>query len=293
MKPLRPLVLALALLAAAPVLAQTPLGGLDEHSARRLDRMEKALKEIRAIVFQGRETGQPVVVEPADTDAQLGAINDKLNDLQKALTRINDQLDVTGHALDQAQHEADSLREENGALKDRLTRLEQKVDALGAAAAPAANAAPDGIPQSSGDAAAPDEAPNAAAAAPDPASTFDAARRAFDARDFAGAANGFRDYVERFGDTPRAPLARYFLGRALMERQDYAGAAAAEVAAIRLWPQTSWAPDAVLELSRSLIALGKPGDACQTLAELQRRYPRAAPAVRAHAAAARREARCD
>ena len=50
----------LVLIASAPAFAQTPLGDpLDDHSAKRLDRMEKVVRELRAIVFQGRETGQP------------------------------------------------------------------------------------------------------------------------------------------------------------------------------------------------------------------------------------------
>src|SRR5208283_6197750 len=86
MKLVRPLVLALALAGApcAVAVAQTPLDPLDDHSAKRLDRMEQALREIRAIVFQGRETGKPVVVEPADTDGQLTALSQKIDDLQQA-----------------------------------------------------------------------------------------------------------------------------------------------------------------------------------------------------------------
>jgi tol-pal system protein YbgF len=203
---------------------------------------------------------------------------------------------VTGHALDQAQHEADSLREENGAIKDRLTRLEQKLEAMtsASAASPDANSAPASLgggplalnTDRGGQQGAPPMT------APDAASAFLTARRAYAARDFASAEPGFRDYIDHFGESPRAPEARYWLGKTLMERQDYADAAAADVAAIRQWPQTLWAPDAVLDLSRSLIALGKPTDACQTLAELQRRYPKASVAVRNGAAAARREAQC-
>ena len=65
--------------------AQVPLDPpLDERSAARLDRMEKAMRELRAIVFQGRETGQPVVVQPADTSGQINALTDRLNDLDRA-----------------------------------------------------------------------------------------------------------------------------------------------------------------------------------------------------------------
>ncbi|MFI4936399.1 MAG: tetratricopeptide repeat protein [Caulobacterales bacterium] len=273
MKRLSPLVLTLALAFAAPAIAQTPLDPLDDHSAKRLDRMEAVLKELRAIVFQGRETGKPIVVEPADTDSQLAGVTEKLNDLQLALTRINGQLEVTTHALDQAQHETDALREENGALKDRLTRLEQKIDQMNAPPPPPA-------------------APQAAAPAEDPAAAFAAARAAYMGHDDATAEAGFRDFVDKYGDTPRGPEARYFLGKTLLARHAYADAAAADVAAVRLWPQTIWAPDAVLDLSRALIGMGKPSDACQTLDELTRRYPKVSLEVKAGATAARGEAQC-
>jgi tol-pal system protein YbgF len=279
MKTFRPIVLALALAVAMPAFAQTPLDPLDDHSAKRLDRMEQVMRELRAIVFQGRETGKPVVVEPADTDSQLAAITDKLNDLEQTLTRINGQMEVNAHALDQAQHEADALREENGGLKERLAVLEQKVDQLTAAAAPPPP------PASTPEAAAP-------AAAADPAADFAAARQAFVAHDYATAEAGFRDFITRYGDTARGPEARYFLGKVLLARQDYPDAAAADVDAIRLWPQTTWAPEAVLDLSRALIGMQKPTEACDTLGQLASQYPNAPAGVRAGAAAARGEAHC-
>ena len=242
--------------------------------------MEQVLREMRAIVFQGRETGKPVVVEPADTDSQLAAINEKLNDLQASLTRLNGQMDVNAHALDQAQHEADALREENGGLKERLVILEQKVDQLTSAATIAAPP-PAVSPQAS-----------APAFPDDPAAAFAASRQAFLAKDYAASEAGFRDFLNRYGDTARGPEAHYYLGRLLLQRQDYANAAAQEVSAIRLWPQTAWAPQAVLDLSRALIGMQKPADACQTLTELGRRYPRASAEVRAGAVAARGEAQC-
>ncbi len=48
----------------------------------------------------------------------------------------------------------------------------------------------------------------------------------------------------------------------------------------------------MLDLSRSLIALKKPADACQTLNELTRRYPKANPDVKNRAAAIRTQAQC-
>ena len=53
-----------------------------------------------------------------------------------------------------------------------------------------------------------------------------------------------------------------------------------------------WAPDAVVELARSLVALKKPDDACATLAELPKRYPKSPAAVSTRALAVSRQAKC-
>ena len=71
-------------LCAAQAVAQTALDDpLDDHSAKRIDRMEKVVRELRAIVFQGRDTGHPVVVQPADTDTRLASLADRLSDAQQ------------------------------------------------------------------------------------------------------------------------------------------------------------------------------------------------------------------
>ena len=110
--------------------------------------------------------------------------------------------------------------------------------------------------------------------------------------DYDAAEAAFSNYVATYPDTPATPEARYWWGKTLSVRGDHANAASAYIGAIRGWPQTAWAPDAVVELSRSLIALKKPTDACQTLAELGRRYPKAPASVMSRAAAARAQAKC-
>ncbi|MGH6993518.1 MAG: tetratricopeptide repeat protein, partial [Caulobacteraceae bacterium] len=95
-----------------------------------------------------------------------------------------------------------------------------------------------------------------------------------------------------YGDTPRAPEARYYLGRALMARKDWPEAATSDIGAIRGWPQTSWAPAAVLDLSRDLHEMGRNPDACETLDELSRRYPQADRQIRRDALVLRHESKC-
>ncbi|HEY5106545.1 MAG TPA: tetratricopeptide repeat protein [Caulobacteraceae bacterium] len=279
----RPLLAALAAgllcIGAAQALAQTPLDNdpLDDHSAKRLDRMEKVVRELRSIVFQARDTGQPVTVQPADTATQLNGLSDRVNDLERTLARLTGELEVTRHDLDLSRQDAVAERSENTAIKERLSALEQKIAALSAgpvaAAPPALDEQPPGPPA-------------------DPAQAFAAARHALEAGDFPSAETGFRDYVDRFGDSPRGPLARYYLAKALIGRHAWAEAATADIDAIRGWPQTTWAPDAVLDLARSLTEMKKPADACQTLDELARRYPKASAEVKSGAADGRTRAQC-
>ena len=197
---------------AGHALAQVSLDEpLDERSSKRLDRMEKAVKELRAIVLQGRETGTPVVVQPADTQSQIAGLGDKINDLTQTLARVNGELDVIKHDLDEARRAITDLRAENVTLKDRVTAVE--------AAAKAATAAPP-------------PAPAAAAPGPDPAEVFAAAKATFDAGDMTAAEAAFRDYVDKFGDGPGGPEARYYLARTLIAREAWPDAATAEIGAI-------------------------------------------------------------
>jgi tol-pal system protein YbgF len=271
-----PPVLALLLMAsAAPVFAQTPMGDpLDARDARRLDKMEQLMRELRAIVYQGRDSGKPVVVQPAETDYQLQELTRRLADLEQSLTRVNGSLETSNHDLAMARRDIEALKAENKALAGRAQALEQQ-----AAATPPP---PPPTGELSG-------APTPPASSSE---AFSQARQLMLNGDYSGAEAAFQDYVARYGDGPKGPEARYWLGKTLTARSAYADAAGAFIGAIRGWPQTSWAPDAVVELSRSLIQLKKPADACQTLDELARRYPKAPPAVTSRAAAARTQAKC-
>jgi tol-pal system protein YbgF len=259
------------LLIAAPVAAQTPLDDpLDARDAKRVDRMEKVVRELRSIVFQLRDTGKPVVVQPADTEGRMSDLANRIGDLEQSLTRINGSLESTTHELDKAKRDNTALQAQVKELTDRLAAAEK------AAAEPPPPPPP---PE--------EEAPKPTATA-----AFTQARQLMLAGDYDAAQSAFAAYVEAYPDAPRTPEARYWLGKTLSVKGSHAPAASAYIGAIRGWPQTSWAPDAVVELARSLTALKKPADACATLAELPKRYPKAPAAVTARAAAARTQAKC-
>ncbi|WP_091742312.1 tol-pal system protein YbgF [Phenylobacterium immobile] len=263
------------LLIAIPAASQTSLDDpLDARDAKRLDRMEKVMRELRAIVFQSqRQSGVPIVVQPADTDARLQGISDRLGDLEQTLTRLNGTMEALTRDLD-------LTRRDNVALKAQVADLATRLTALEASGAPAPAA---------GDAYG---APPAPPPGVDPAEAFSAARQLMLNGDYDGAERAFAAYVADYPDGPRTPEARYWLGKTLTVRGEDTAAAGAYIGAIRGWPQTAWAPDATVELARALVALRKPADACQTLGELGRRYPKAPVAVKNRAAATAAQARC-
>lgn len=277
--------LALAVLATTsvglggPALSQTPLpepavDPLDSRDAKRVERMEKVVRELRSIVFQLQKSDKPVVVQPADTDARMAEMAEKLSDLEQTLRSLNGSVDGATRDLDAARRENAALKTQVQGLNERLAAVEQKLASASVAAA--------------------EQAPVTAPAAPagDSAKDFAQARQMMLAGDYDAAETAFATFVETYPDAPKTPEANYWLGKTLSVRGAHANAAQAYIGAIRGWPQTSWAPDAVVELSRSLIALKKPADACSTLAEFARRYPKAAPTVAARAAAARTQAKC-
>jgi tol-pal system protein YbgF len=274
---LKAVLLASALaLSALPALAQTPMPDpLDDRSAKRLDKMEKVVRELRSIVFQGRDTGKPVIVQPAETDAQIAGLSEKLGDLEQTLTKLNGQNEVLTHDLDQARRANEAQKARADALDQRLAALEKQIaDQQAAAAAP------------------PVVAPPAAAAASDPSSAFKQARQLLLDGDYGAAESAFGGYVSAYPDSAKAPEARYWLGETQFVREAYGDAAGSYLGSLRGWPQTSWAPDAVLKLSRSLVALKKPADACKTLDELAKRYPKAPAAITSKAATTRTQAKC-
>lgn len=253
--------------------AQTPLpteeDPLSDRSKRRLDKMEAVLREMRAIVFQGRNTGQPVVVQFADTDERMSAMNQRIADLEASLQRVNEANERLTHDLDQTQRALEIAEKRVTSLNDRLAPLEDAAQAeQQAAQAEAERAAQD-----------PDEA-------------FASAAALMNGGDFDGAEAALADFVERHPDHAKAGEANYMLGKAYAVRSAHKEAAAAYVEAIRGYPKTSWAPDAMAELSRELIVLKQTDNACAALATLASKYPKAPASVTKKATAAKIQAKC-
>ncbi len=264
----------------------------EDPTEARFQKIEKQVKELRSILTQARDTGQPVTVRlTTDPDPTVDALQARIDDLEQAARTRNDQIDTLTHDLQSASKEAADSHGEVKALADRIARLETRIKALDDAEAATVNDA-NPPPPSGGPPAATGPAAGPAPAA-DADEAFKRARQLLLEGQYAEAGNAFQGFVDTYGDTPNGPEARYWLGETQYIRGKYADAATAYIGAIRGWPQTRWAPDAVVKLSRSLIALNKPADACRALVEFDKRYAGAAsPPAKAKAADARAAAKC-
>ncbi len=252
---------------------------LGESADKRLDRVEQSLREMRAILFQGRDTGKPVVVQPAETQGQVSTLDTHVADVQETLRRINSQLDqiTTDIASVRRDAAADAttirtLAQANNALVARVDAMEKALDTLNKDNA--ARAAAD------------------QAKAQDPGVQYTAAMQLYIDGQYAPAAAAFQTFLAAHPDDPNAPQARYELAESQYKQASYNDAAQSYLAAIRGWPATVWAPDAVIKLGLSLIELKRNSDACDVLAQLDAHYPTAPAAAKTQARAARTRARC-
>ena len=114
-----------------------------------------------------------------------------------------------------------------------------------------------------------------------------------DSGDYAGGGKALQDYIARYPSSPRTAEANYWLGRSLAVQNMQPDAAAAYARALKGWPQSSWAGDAVLRLSAALVEMKRADDACAALGEFERRYAaKAAATVRTRARDLRARAAC-
>ncbi len=252
---------------------------------RRLDRLDKQMREIRAIVLQGRDTGQPVVVKPEGPDPAVEALQTKLDQQDQTIRTLSGQVEVLGHDLEEA-------RRQNAAAHDAETELRGEVKALAdqmnrtQAPPPDAQATPPN---------APDQAPPPADAtgAPTEASAFKAAKVKLASGDYPSAGDAFTAYLQQYGASPHAKEAYYLLGESYYVRSLYGDATTAYARALKDWPKTPWAPDATVKLSRALSSTNRPDQACAALGEFDKRYAATAPkAVKTRAATTAAAAKC-
>lgn len=263
----------------------------DRMFDRRLDRDEQVLRDLRQIVLQAKASGAPVTVQSAGPDPAIAEMQGKIDDFAQTLQRLNGQIEGLEHNLELTRKGLADSADANRELAARITKLEGAQ-----AAAPAASAAapmPPGVlgQLPAGAAGAPDQ--SVAPGGADEILTYRQARQVLDTGDYAGGAAALQDYLARYPNSPRAAEANYWLGRTLAVRNMHPDAAGAYARALKGWPQSLWAGDAVVRLSASLIELKRADDACRAMSEFDQRYAgQAPPTLKARAKDVRTRAAC-
>jgi tol-pal system protein YbgF len=98
----------------------------------------------------------------------------------------------------------------------------------------------------------------------------------------------FQNFMTNFSSSELLPSAQYWIGNAYYAMRDYKSAIAAQQKVVRLWPENSKAPDALLNVASSQAEIGQSKEARETLRALVKKYPSSSAAEQAKQRLARK-----
>ena len=260
-------------------------------------------------------------------DAAIAQANQKIDDLEDTVRRMQGQMEMLHHQLDEANAHIDRMQKDFDYKICTMTAQQLGTDAAnlpcngaGPGAPPQSFNAPPSSPPPSNDPNAPRQLgtppgilgqipsntpmpipPPAGvsdgSAPPQPASSpnrpqFDAAMNQLSKGQYDEASAGFRAFADANPQDSLTPNAVYWVGAIAYVRKDYQGAARAFVEEIKKYGTAPRAPDSMLKLGQSLIAMGQKPQGCTTLDALPGKYPQASPNILGQAKAARKTAGC-
>ena len=120
-----------------------------------------------------------------------------------------------------------------------------------------------------------DKTKSSPASSSDPKDDYDAAVSTLQAGNFELAEKSFSKFLAKNGKTKYAPAATFYLGESFYLRNRYREAAEKYLEITTKFAQSGQAPDALLRLGQSLIAIGAKEQACASFSEIEIKYPTA------------------
>lgn len=253
-----------------------------------------------------------------DQDASIADLNQRLHDLEQALSRATGDNESLAH---QVQVLSDKLERQKKDFEYRLCTLSaQQLGAAGQAGddqnqtalpcpggggvsmtynAPPPPTQQQSVPQQSQGQvhlapppgvlgtlpAGTKMASVAPATNPAAKSQFDSALDMLAKARYDDARSAFRGFADAHPDDPLAPQAIYWIGDIAYVQKDYISAAHAFGEQIQKYPTSTRSAGSMLKLGQSLIAMGQTKKGCMTLGALPSQYPAAAKNITAEAAA--------
>ncbi len=244
-----------------------------EVLAADADRLSFALQDLRQLAQASSDTG-------AIAPTQAARFELRMNALEEALRKTTGQVETFDFRLQQLENRV-------GNLDERLLAVERSQ--LEMESGTTANASADsGAPASEGDQQAlanpsSDSGSSIALPSGSPEEQYDFAFGLLRQAKYADAQSALEQFLQGNAEHGLAGNAKYWLGETFYVRGDYQSSALIFAEAYREYPDSQKAPDNLLKLGMSLANLGDIENACGTLAELLRIYPRAASSIRGRA----------
>lgn len=121
---------------------------------------------------------------------------------------------------------------------------------------------------------------------------FDAAMNLLAKAQYDEARSAFRSFADAYPKDDLASQAVYWVGAIAYVQKDFPGAARAFAEEIKEYPSSPRAPESMLKLGQSLIAMNQKQEGCTTLGAISGKYPKASKTIQRAAEKARKDARC-
>ena len=221
---------------------------------------------------------------PSAATAQRGDpvyIEDRLNQLQQAITMLTGQIEQLQYRNQQLQQKLEKMEADYGYRLDQVDK--------GGGRSPGGPA-----PRPSGPtlgAAAPTPAAPSAPAAGGDQLYHDAFKKLQDG-DYAGAERGFKSFVQSNPQHTLAGNAQYWLGETYYARRDYQNAMTAFAEGYKTYKTSPKGPDNLLKLGITLAVLGRKPDACAVFSRFGQDYPKASDLLKRRAEQERQKNAC-
>jgi tol-pal system protein YbgF len=208
----------------------------------------------------------PVYIRMNDLDARVQRIervvtNQSLIEMAQRIDALQAELRAMRGEVEVLQNQNEGGKSQTRTLYGDLEKRIAALETLGGVGGSPAGAAGPVVPPAGGAAAGGEQA------------SYDAAFNALKGSDYPRAIAGFKNFVSTYPASPLASNAQYWLGEAYYVNREFPNALTAFQRVTTDWPDSRKAPDALVKVGFTQAALGKTGEARDTLENVQKRFP--------------------